>query len=178
MAYTIHVDMSGKPFKKENIGIAWIAVEDLHQHKGAAISSRLIKELMRDLQIDYDAPRFHAICIYLITKEDIQNFKEIIICNDEPYEYVRPYLELLFERDNISLEDHNPISLLYYREKIGKNISSLAHGRANSYRKRGFCEQNRSRGIELNVVKINYAMIKELWRYIDSNFHEKRSGEL
>ena len=134
--YTIHVDMSHKFYERFTVGIAFIATEDKKIHKGTALSNKLIKSLKKDVNAYYDFPRLYAICIYWILKDDIPKVDRLIIDNDENFVEVREHLDILF-RDNQDFNNVNLMSLRDYTQILGKNIQSLAHGVANSYRKRG-----------------------------------------
>ena len=170
--YTIHVDMSQKFYEKYDVGIAFIATEDRTFHKGTALSNKLIKSLNRDLNADYDSSRLYAICIYWILKEDISKSDNLIICNDEPFEEVQGYLNLLFN-GNSDFDNVSMISLRDHTQMLGKNIQSLAHGVANSYRKRGLKRHRHNRGKKLNFIELHYEDIVKLWKIVDNNLKPK-----
>ena len=91
----MHVDTSSKLYEKNNTGIAYKVIKT-NFHKGLGLSSKLKKELKRDLYIQYDYARLYAICIYYLIKDDYDLFETLIICGDEDFNSVRDYLELLF----------------------------------------------------------------------------------
>ena len=142
----VHVDMSKKFYQKTTVGIAWTDSKR-NVHKGMALSGGIIKQLIKDFSADHDFPRLYAICIYLITREIVNDFTKIIICNDEPFEYVKEYLRLLYDKDSIR-NDMKIISLTEYRYELGeKKIKSLADGLANSYRKRALKPNQWNKGV-------------------------------
>lgn len=172
----IHVDMSGKFYKKENVGIAW--TDDKKQkHKGLFLSGRQVARIIETKNADYDFSRLYAICIYLIVKEDIVNIKELILCTDETFIEVKEYLILLLAKEGKN--DKSIKSIGQYREekkKEGKGgkIISCADGFANSYRKRGPRECRWDKGRELNIIKAPYEEIINLWNLIDLELKKSR----
>ena len=157
----IHIDMSGRFHNREKIGIAYVSDMNGEKHKGTAIGGKVIKALVKRYRTDRDFARLYAICIYFIIRDDIDGFKEIIICNDEDFDSVKRYLYILFGSKRLSKINIQPID--YYRKVMGKNVKSLADGKAESYRKRGLKIKRWFRGTKLNVVEINFKDICDCW---------------
>lgn len=140
--------MSGKCYKKETIGVAYVDINDPETHKGLALRH---KEIVRLKTKAYqDCANIYAACIYLIIKDEQLKIQEIIICGDEPFEKVQTHLKRLLSCSNIKIT------------QLDSDKKSLAHGKANSYRKRALKENLWSKGIALNVVKVKFKEIKEL----------------
>jgi hypothetical protein len=155
----IHVDMSGKFHKYENVGIAWTDTKK-KQHKGISLSGKLIKKLKSETNCDNS--KLYAICIYLILKGDLENLKRIIICNDENFIEVKDHLGLLFSKINY-YKKIEIISISKHREKLGvKKLKSLADSFANSYRKRGYKRANWNRGRNLNTITCKHEDIMKI----------------
>lgn len=165
----IHVDMSGKFYNRENVGIAWTD-EKKQKHKGLFLSGKQVTRIVENKNADDDFPRLYAICIYLIVKEDIDGIRELILCTDETFLEVKEYLSSLFKKEGKSNKSIRSIG--QYREEQkkggrGGKIISCADGFANSYRKRGSKECRWDKGRKLNLVKASYEEIIRLWNLID-----------
>lgn len=159
---TLHIDMSGRFQQDMDVGIAWVVEDRVRQHKGLALSARLIKDCEEKLSADQDYPRLHAICIYTLLQDIIQYPEKIVICNDEPFHRVKHYLDILFNNSQTTI-----LSLAQYKERTGEEMKSPAHGRANSYRKRGLQPRRHDRGTALNVVTLTLKQIKQRWKFIE-----------
>lgn len=164
----MHIDTSNRFYQKRNTGIAYRMIKT-HEHKGLGISNKLKRELDRDLNAGEDYARLYAICIYFLIKDDLDKFDILIICNDELFLYVKEYLDILFsdEKDYFRKEIS---SLAKLREITGdKSIRSHADNIAGIYRRKIFQKiQRRQKGVQLNIVKINYKIITEKWKEIDN----------
>lgn len=158
-----HIDMSGKWHQEGDIAIA-VASEDKRDHRGVVLTRKLIRELDVNLGCDYDRPLLYAICSYYLIRENLEDIDTLVVCNDEPWHQVKDYLEALFYGEDRFFEIQ-AINITEYRKICGKpRLSSKAHGRANSYRKRGSKRAHRvSRGPKLNMVKVGYEQIEKLW---------------
>jgi len=158
--YTIHIDMSGKFYEYKDIGIAFIAAEDKCFHKGTALSGKLVKTIIQMNNLKGDYADLYSICIYNIIKDDVTQFKKIIICNDEPTKKVIKYLNILF--DNDELNEVEICSIDEYKKQIEKKVMSEADGRANSYRKRGLFKRKWNKGTKLNFIETDLKTINSL----------------
>lgn len=164
----IHVDMSGKFYKKENVGIAWTDHKK-QKHKGLFLSGKQVTRIIEHKNADDDFPRLYAICIYLLVKDNVDEIKELILCTDETFLTVKEYLTLLLAKEG---KNKSIRSIGQYREEKKKEgdmrkIISCADGFANSYRKRGSQECRWDKGRKLNIVKAPYDEIIYLWNLID-----------
>jgi hypothetical protein len=169
----MHVDTSNRFKQKRNTGIAYKTIKT-NEYKGLGISNKLKRELDRDLNANEDYARLYAICIYFLIKDDLDKFDTLIICNDEPFLYVKEYLGILFF-NNKEYFKKEISSLAKLREITGdKNIRSYADNIANTYKRKVFQNiQRRQRGIPLNIIKINYRMIVKKWEEIDEILNER-----
>lgn len=169
----MHIDTSCKLYEMSDTGIAFKIVQTA-QHKGLAISNRLKRELDRDLQAFYDYSRIYAICIYLLIKDSLKEFDVLIICDDEHHVYVKLYLDLLFIKDK-EYQSKKVMSIGELRELTGnKKLRSHADGVANIYRRKALrCIQRKQRGVQLNIVEVNYSLITTLWNQIGEEFKYK-----
>lgn len=163
----MHIDTSSKMYEKGDTGVAYKIIKT-NTHKGLGLSSKLKKELRRDLDAEYDYARLYAICIYYLIKNDLHLFDTLIICNDEDFIPVRDYLDLLFSEDR-EFSKKEIISLSRVRKITGKEgLKSYAHNIANSYRRRVLKSvQRKQKGITLNQIFINYGLITEKWEEIN-----------
>jgi hypothetical protein len=133
------------------------------KHKGCALKGNLIKYVHNNLclgSIREEHSKFYAIIIYLLIKNDIERIKSLTICNDEEFIYVKEYLmQLLGDKAGYFIIRN----ITEFREILGRKIKSPADNCANSYRKRGLNKKKWSNGKTLNVVEINFELIKEYW---------------
>jgi hypothetical protein len=164
----MHIDMSNRFKQERNTGVAYKMIKT-NEHKGLGISNKLKRELDRDLNASEDYARLYAICIYFLIKDDLNKFDTLIICNDESFLYVKEYLETLF-RDIKEYSSKKISSLGKLREITGdKNIRSHADNIAGIYRRKIFQRiQRRQKGVQLNIIEINYKRIVEKWKEIDN----------
>jgi len=163
----IYVDTSCKLYERKITGIAYKTTKS-NLHEGLALSLKLKKELERDLRVNKDYARVYAICIYYLIKDKFNLFDILVICGDEKFNSVKKHLKLLFN-DKKEYLKKEVISIGKLRELTGnKNLRSHADSIANSYRKRTLKSKIRQqKGISLNIIKVNYKMIKEKWLEIN-----------
>ncbi len=158
-----HIDMSVRLYEKDNSGIACINSKT-KIHNGCCLSGRckrLVEKNLCNGTIKEDYARIYAICIYYLIKEKKDEIENLIICNDECFLYVKLYLEELLGIEKIPFDI---ISISDLKNKLGKKVKSIAHNKANSYRKRALKKIKWNIGAPLNVVEIDYNMIKEKWK--------------
>lgn len=161
-----HVDMSRRIYEGKTIGIALVG-KQTKIHRGCALKGNLIKLVKKKLfkkNTHEDSAKLYAICIYLLVKEIRNSIKVLIICNDEDFDIVKRFLLLLLK--NLHL---NIISISEFRKELGRNVGSLADNYANIYRRKALRPSRFSRGKQLNVVKVNYSIIKQYWEELDKN---------
>lgn len=165
----MHVDISRRFKQKGDTGIAFKMIKT-NEHKGMGLNNKLKRELDRDLSANEDYARLSAICVFCLIKDCLNEFDVLIICNDEPFIYVKEYLDILFRENDIYLKKEIS-SLAKLREIMGDNkLRSYAHNIANTYRRKVFLSiQRQQRGIPLNIVKINYKCIVKKWEEIQEN---------
>ncbi|MBU1252432.1 MAG: hypothetical protein KJ905_01335 [Nanoarchaeota archaeon] len=163
----MHIDMSNRFKQNRNTGVAYKMIKT-NEHKGLGISNKLKRELDRNLNTGEDYSRLYAICIYFLIKNDLDKFDILIVCNDEPFLYVKEYLNILFSGEERYFRKEVS-SLAKLREITGdKNIRSHADNIAGIYRRKIFQKvQRRQKGVSLNTIEINYRMIVEKWKEID-----------
>jgi len=164
---TMHIDVSKRFYQKGVTGVAFKIIPS-QEHRGIVISNKLKKELKRDIDANEDYARIYAICIYYLIKDKLNLFDNLVICNDETYVYVKNYLDLLFQEDDIYFSKFIT-SLSKLREISGNpKIRSYADNIANVYRRKGLrSDKRKQKGIKLNLVEINYKKIIEKWKEID-----------
>jgi hypothetical protein len=164
----MHIDTSSKLCQKDDTGIAYKIIGS-NQHKGLGLKLRFKKEVEKKLNADLDRARLYAICIHKIIKEDLDLFDILVICADEDIDYVKYYLEILFNGDE-RYSTKGIISIFELRQIIGVHVKSYAHGIANSYRQRALkCTARQQTGTPLNVIKITFKEICEKWEEIEQN---------
>ena len=160
MKDSFHVDMSGRIYEKRTIGIALVGTET-NIHYGCALKGNLVKFIKRNLfkkNIYEDSAKLYAICIYLLVKNVKGNVKTLIVCNDEDFEIVKKVLNKL-----LNPVDFEIINISEFRKRLGRNIGSLADNYANIYRKKALKFNQRGKGKKLNVIEVNFKIIKEYW---------------
>ena len=156
-----HIDLSGCFFHKGNTGIACYGSRN-KKHKGLVLKSNLKKRIDKILCIGSrkeEYAKLYAICIFYLIKDMLDDIKTLIICNDEDFSYVKFYLEALLP-PTISF---NIIDIREFQKKLGRNIKSPADNKSKSYRKRGLKKNRWKQGPNLEVVEINYSIIKDKW---------------
>ena len=92
----------------------------------------------------------------------------MVVCNDECFLYVKEYLNLLIREIPNKIKI---ISITELKEKLGKNVKSLADNFAKHYRKRALKPNKWNNGKRLNVCKITTDMIIEKWEEIDKKLN-------
>jgi hypothetical protein len=161
MKEDFHIDMSGRIYKKVTIGIACLGTRS-KKHNGCALRSNLIKLIEKTLcvgDISEEHAKIYAICIYLLIKDRINDIETLIICNDEEFTYVKEYLLILLgETATFKI-----ISISDLRKMVGRNIKSLADNFAKCYRKRGLNQNKWDNGKHLDVIEVNFEIIKGYW---------------
>lgn len=169
---TMHIDISRRFYQIGNTGVAFKIIPS-NKHKGLALSNKLKRELKRDFNIQEDYARLSAICIFYLIKDSLNLFDNLVICNDEHYLYVKEYLDLFFEGSD-EYFSKNITSISKLREITGdKKIRSYADNIANIYRRKALKPlRRRQKGIRLDVVDINYLLIKDKLKELN----EKVSG--
>jgi hypothetical protein len=160
----MHIDISRRLYQKGDSAIAYKIVQS-NEHKGILISNKLKKELKRDLKIEDNYPKLHAIYIYYLIKDNLGLFDSLVICDDEPYLEVKSYLDKLFY-GNKNYFEKNITSLHKFRKILGDSkIRSYADNLSNIYRKKaGKPLHRKQKGMPLNIIKVSYQNIVELWK--------------
>jgi hypothetical protein len=157
---TMHIDISRRFYQKGDSGIAFKVIPS-KEHKGIAISNKLKNELKRDFCIEKDYAKLSAICIYYLIVDDLDSFDNLVICNDEEYCVVKENLDFLF-KSNKGYSSKFITSLSKLRDITGDpKIRSYADKVANIYRRKVLKPlRRRQKGVNLNIVEINYQKIK------------------
>jgi len=117
MKEDFHIDLSNKFYSKRTTGIAFVGTIT-KINKGCGISERVKRYIEKNLfnsLIHKDRAKLHAIYIYYIIKENLENIKRLIICNDEDFIIVKDSLIRLFKIDGILL-NFEIINITEYRE--------------------------------------------------------------
>ncbi len=163
--------MSGKLRKEMTVGIACVGSKT-KLHRGCVLRGNLIKFVGRhlgDMKIGPNRAKLYAICSYLLIKGRVTEIQRLVICNDEDFEYVRLYINQLLGKELTLIEPKfDIINITEFGRQLGRNIKSPADNYANSYRKRGPDRTKWDRGIKLNVVPINYELIKHYWNLLSN----------
>ena len=157
-----HVDMSGRIYEKRNIGIALVGMET-KLHCGCALNGNLIKLVKKKLfknNIFEDSAKLYAICIFLLVKDIKSDIKTLIICNDEDFRIVGKVLSDLLKDYQFEI-----INISEFRKRLGRNIGSLADNYANIYRRKALKPKRLFKGKKLNVVEVNFKVIKQYWEW-------------
>lgn len=164
---TMHIDVSIRFYQKGDSGIAFKIIPT-NEHKGLVLSNKLKRVLRKKLNFKEDYARLYSICIYYLIRNDLDSFDNLVICNDESYEDTKKYLDLLFHM-NKEYSSKFITSISKLRRITGDSkIRSYADNIANVYRKKTFKPlRRRQKGIELNIIEINYQKIKEKWEEIN-----------
>ena len=154
-----HIDLSVRLFDEGATGIACVGAET-KKHNGCVLSRKLKKDIDKhicSLTSSKNRAMIYAICIYYLIRNNLENVKRLIICNDENFVYTREYLHHLLNDENYSFKI---ISITEFQKILGRNVKSLADNYARQYRKRGLSEHRWNKGHRLDVAKINFRMIK------------------
>jgi hypothetical protein len=162
---TMHIDISKRFYQRGDSGMAFKIVPS-QKHKGVVISKRLKKLLKKKFDLNKNYTQLYAICIYYLIYDELDNFDNLVICNDESYSDVKKYLDMLFE-GNAKYSSKFITSLSQLRKISGDfKVRSSADNMANIYRRKSLKSlKRRQKGIALNLVEINYQKIKEKWRF-------------
>jgi len=163
MKEDFHVDMSGRIYEEKTIGIALVRA-DKKIHYGCALKGNLVKLIKERLFIGNvfeDSAKLYAICIALLVKNVRKDIRTLIICNDEDFEVVKKVLNKLLKP-----LDFEVINITEFRRRLGRAIGSLADNYARIYKRKALKLLRHSRGKELNIIEINYNLIKEYWEEI------------
>ena len=164
MKDNFHVDMSGRIYEERTIGIALVATEN-NAHYGCALKGNLVKFIKKNLfkkNIYEDSAKLYAICISLLVKNVRIEIKTLIICNDEDFEIVKRVLNKL-----LSPVDFEIINITEFRKRLGRNIGSFADNYARIYRKRALKPSRNLKGKKLNIVVVDYKIIKKYWEELE-----------
>jgi len=164
MKDNFHVDMSGRIYEERTIGIALVATEN-NAHYGCALKGNLVKFIKKNLfkkNIYEDSAKLYAICISLLVKNVRRQIKTLIICNDEDFEIVKRVLNKL-----LSPVDYKIINITEFRKRLGRNIGSFADNYARIYRKRALKPSRNLKGKKLNIVVVDYKIIKKYWEELE-----------
>ena len=159
-----HIDMSGRIYKGRTIGIAVVGTKTKVNY-GCALKRNLIIKVRNELfkeNIYEDSAKLYAICIYYIIREIKENINTLIICNDEDFKVVKNTLKKLLINPNFEI-----INISEFRNRLGRNIGSLADNYARVYRRRALKPTRLSKGKKLNIIQVNYKTIKECWEKLD-----------
>ena len=165
-----HIDLSGRFYEKGATGIACVNTGK-SKHCGLAIKGRdknIIKRKLFSADFKEEYARLYSICIYFLIKDKLSEIKNLVVCNDECFLYVKEYLNLLIREIPNKIKI---ISITELKEKLGKNVKSLADNFAKHYRKRALKPNKWNNGKRLNVCKITTDMIIEKWEEIDKKLN-------
>jgi len=158
-----HVDMSGKISNNRTIGVAIVGTRT-KIHFGCALRGNLIKLIRRKLFSDNsseDCARLYAICIFLLLENIKEKINTLIICNDEDFRIVKLTLNHLLGNVNFDI-----INISEFRKRLGRDIGSLADNYSKIYRRRALKPNRFSEGKKLNIIEVNFQLIKEYWNKI------------
>lgn len=160
-----HVDLSVLFFNKGTTGIACVGAITKN-HVGCALKGRLKRYIDKTLcknSVKKEHAKLYAICIYYLIRNNLEDIKRLIICNDEDFTYVKKYLSALLEETTFSFDI---VSITEFQRNLGRKIKSLADNFARAYRKRGLKKHRWNEGKRLNVIEITYNMIKDKWKQL------------
>lgn len=161
---SFHVDMSGRIYEGKTIGIALVGTETKVNY-GCAIKGKMIKLIKKQLfknNIYKDAAKLYAICIFLLVKEIKDKINLLIICNDEDFSIVKKILTYLLNDCSFEI-----INIVEFRRRLGRNIGSFADNYANIYRRKALKLNRHYKGREINVVEVNYKLVKQYWAELE-----------
>jgi len=97
-----------------------------------------------------------------LVKNVRRQIKTLIICNDEDFEIVKRVLNKL-----LSPVDYKIINITEFRKRLGRNIGSFADNYARIYRKRALKPSRNLKGKKLNIVVVDYKIIKKYWEELE-----------
>lgn len=155
-----HIDMSGRIFDNRTIGIAMVGTKTKIHH-GCALRGNMIKLIKKELfkeNIFKDYAKLYAICIFLLVNKVKNNVKSLIVCNDEDFKIVKEVLLGLLGEIDFEI-----INITEFKKRLGRNIGSLADNYARVYRKRALKPNKWLKGKKLNIINLNYSLIKKYW---------------
>lgn len=162
MAEYFHVDLSLRLYERGTTGIACINSKT-KIHNGCALPDRLKRQIEKNFSEDLrdSYAKLYSICIYFLILKKLGEIDTLVVCNDEEFLYVKEYLGFLLEDSSPKI---NIISITEYRNQLGgRKIKSLADNASKCYRKRALHPNKWAIGVPLDVVEINYEMIKNKW---------------
>lgn len=168
MKEDFHVDMSGRIYEEKTIGIALVS-SDKKLHYGCALKGNLIKLIRKKLfkgDIFEDPAKLYAICISLLVKNVRRNIRTLIICNDEDFQVVKKVLNYLLRPMDFEI-----INITEFRKRWGRGIGSLADNYATIYRRKALKPIKNQIGKKINVVEVNFDLIKQLWEEVEKNIN-------
>jgi len=160
MKEDFHVDMSGRIYEEKTIGIALVS-SDKKTHYGCVLKGNLVKLIKKRLfqvNIFEDSAKLYAICISILVKNIRKDVKTLIICNDEDFVIVKKILNYLLRPVDFEI-----INITEFRKRLGRNIGSLADNYAKIYRRKALKPTRDNKGKKLQVVEINFDLIKRYW---------------
>jgi len=161
-----HVDMSGRIYEGRTIGIAIVGAKNKINY-GCAIKGNLLKLIKKRLfkkDIFEDSAKLYAICIFLLVREIKEEVQTLIICNDEDFNIVEKVLDYLLDEYSFEI-----INITEFRKRLGRNVGSLADNCANIYRKKALKPTRWTKGKKLNIITINFKIIKKYWDELKEN---------
>lgn len=158
---TMHIDISRRFYQEGDSGMAFKIIPS-GEHRGIVLSNKLKRELEENLHVEKDYAMLCAICIYFLIRDKLNYFDNLVICNDENYFDVKKYLDLFFGK-NEEYSSKFITSLSKLRKITGDfKIRSYADNIANIYRRKGLKPLRRKqKGVELNIVNLDYKTIKQ-----------------
>lgn len=168
MAEDYHVDLSGRLHGKKKIGVACVGATT-KTNNGCVISSDLKEFIQKELfagKKKSDCAKLYAIIIYNLIVSKLDDIKTLIICNDADFTYTKHYLEILLSKHTYNFQI---ISITKFKGILGRKVNSLADNFAGHYRKRGLKKNRWNKGRPLNVVTINYLLVKSQWAMIEKD---------
>ncbi len=161
-----HIDMSGKLDRKnQSVGIACCNYNrDVHCgiYLGKGLKE-LVKKKLYSGEDFVDCAKFYAILCYLISRKFKPIMKSLVICNDEDIKLVIKYLGYLDSEISFLSESISNYRKNNCLEDIWK---SRADSLSKKYEKRGGNLVKSQQGRKLNLVEINFELIKTLWEKI------------
>jgi hypothetical protein len=162
-----HVDMSGRFYRKQTVGIACVGVQS-KTHVGCILQKHLIRSVEKRLYSDdpkLDRAKLYSICIYLLIRRNLDKINTLVICNDENFDLVKACLH------TILVAEKQPrfaiISISDLKKRVGFDIESLADNYAKHYRKRALNRNKWNIGVKLNIIEVKYKDIETYWEILE-----------
>lgn len=162
-----HIDLSNQFHSKKITGIASVGAIT-KSNNGCGLNRNLknnIRNKLYNQNIHHESAKLYAICIYYLIKENTENIKRLIICNDEDFKIVKNFLLRLIKEGFKKIE-FEIINITEYRKILGRKVNSLADNYARSYAKRALKRTRWNKGKKINVIKITYEMIDKMWKQL------------